>query len=397
VSVLSFVRCWYAITAITCCNWTAGAQETSATAPASQPASAALDELARLRDAQQRVFRDALAAINPSIVRIDTIGGALPIESGNTPDGETISVARYRQADGPTTGVIIDADGYVVTSSFNFMRDPQVITVTLADGKRVLAKLVARDKQARIALLKITAADLRPAAWRERNKIVPGQWALTAGYGLGSKQPALSVGVVSALDRTAGMTVQTDAKCSPVNYGGPLFDVEGRVLGIIVPQAGDEDELAGVDWYDSGIGFAIHNDFLELRLPRLKNGENLERGVMGVQLDPIAVDPLNKIDGVRIAGIAAGPAKAAGIEAGDRLVGIGEFPVHKLLDGRRALARFAAGDVVRVKVVREGEASPRSVEITLLTVEQLRALQPNPESQPATGPESAPATQPIGE
>ena len=116
-----------------------------------------------------------------------------------------------------------------------------------------------------------------------------GQWTLVAGYGHGSGAPAVSVGILSALDRLDGRAVQTDAKTSPANYGGPLFDVEGRVIGVCVPKAGgDDEEIAGVEWYDSGIGFAIQADYIQQRLPRLKAGRDLQRGFMGVRFDSAA-------------------------------------------------------------------------------------------------------------
>ena len=106
---------------------------------------------ARLHEHQQQVFRAALRAVRPSIVRIDTIGGLQPEQ--RAPVGGRRAGAGFRQADGPTTGLIWSADGYVITSSFNFIRDPSIITVTLHDGRRFVARLIARDRPARLALL----------------------------------------------------------------------------------------------------------------------------------------------------------------------------------------------------------------------------------------------------
>jgi serine protease Do len=85
-----------------------------------------------------------------------------------------------------------------------------------------------------------------------------GQYAVAIGFGYGGDEPAISAGIVSALNRLAGRAVQTDAKLSPANYGGPLIDIEGRVIGINVPLSPKTDEtLGGTEWYDSGIGFAV--------------------------------------------------------------------------------------------------------------------------------------------
>src|SRR5438045_3720475 len=84
-----------------------------------------------------------------------------------------------------------------------------------------------------------------------------GALALGRTWASADAPPSVSVGIISALDRIWGKAVQTDAKVSPVNYGGPLVDVQGRVQGILVPASPrGQDETAGHEWYDSGIGFA---------------------------------------------------------------------------------------------------------------------------------------------
>ena len=85
-----------------------------------------------------------------------------------------------------------------------------------------------------------------------------GQWAIAVGRTFESDRPNMAVGILSALDRVWGKAIQTDAAVSPNNYGGPLVDIRGRVLGVLVPLSPEAaDEMAGVEWYDSGIGFAI--------------------------------------------------------------------------------------------------------------------------------------------
>ena len=202
---------------------------------AAQSAPTEPDNQTALRQAQAEVFRAAWRAVTPAIVRIDTIGGAQPVE--NAPAGAmqlpgmSPPEPRFRQADGPTTGVICAADGYIITSSFNFVRDPVVITVTLHDNRQYVAHLIARDYAGGLALLHIDATDLPAPQWAAADTLKPGRWALAAGYGYGNHYPTLAVGVISALHRLDGRAVQTDAKTSPANYGGPLFDTDGRVIG----------------------------------------------------------------------------------------------------------------------------------------------------------------------
>jgi serine protease Do len=332
---------------------------------------------AQLCRAQQEVFRAALRTVAPSIVRIETIGGALPVEPAGAPGAPPAAVPGFRQADGPTTGVICTDDGYILTSSINFLRDPAVITAALADGRRFLAKLVARDAPAGLALLKIDATALPVPRWLPPNELRPGQWALVAGYGQGSDAPAVSVGVVSAVERLEGRAVQTDAKTSPANYGGPLFDLEGRVMGVCIPKAGSgADELAGVEWYDSGIGFAIRADYIQERLPRLKAGQDLQRGFLGVRFDSPApvvgsVDELVARGGVRITAVGSGPASDAGLQPGDVITHMNGHSTPRRIIFRRELARLAAGDAVQV-TYRRGDQET-TVTVKLATAEELQA------------------------
>jgi len=335
--------------------------------------------------AQQQVFQAALRAVTPVIVRIDTIGGAQPLRREGTAEQELSGAPGFRQADGPTTGVIWSADGWILTSSINFVRDPLIITVTLADGRRFVARLVGRDRHARLALLRIDSDGLPTPALLPTAQVRPGQWALAAGFGHGSQTPTLSVGIVSAVGRAAGMAVQTDARISPANYGGPLFDIEGRVIGICVPldPTREDDELAGVEWYDSGIGLAIHNAHIELRLPRLRAGGELHRGLIGANLEEpaalvgIAPDPHTpQPPGLRVVGQPVGPAGAAGLRAGDVITAIEGTPTPRRVDCRRVLARYAAGDEVEVRLWREG--AEWSVRIRLASALEQRAEDSDP-------------------
>ena len=97
----------------------------------------------------------------------------------------------------------------------------------------------------------------------------------------------MSVGVLSATGRIWGKALQTDAAVSPNNYGGPLVDLRGRVLGVLVPLSPQSaDEMAGYEWYDSGIGFAVPAEHVLSILPRLKQGRDLYTGLAGVSLRP---------------------------------------------------------------------------------------------------------------
>ncbi|MFP6766064.1 MAG: trypsin-like peptidase domain-containing protein, partial [Planctomycetaceae bacterium] len=227
---------------------------------------------ADLELAEEQAFKQAAALVSPSIVRIDTVGG-LDV------------VGRIQTGTAPTTGVILTADGYIISSAFNFISKPASVLVTLPTGKRFPAKVIATDRLRMVTLLKVEATGLPVPKTVDKNLIEVGQWALALGRTYDSPLPSMSVGIVSAVNRIWGRAVQTDAKVSPVNYGGPLVDVNGAVMGILAPLSpGGKTETAGIEWYDSGIGFAIPLQDIYRTLDRLKKGEDLRPGQAGLSL-----------------------------------------------------------------------------------------------------------------
>jgi len=199
-----------------------------------------------VRLALQELFHRAFERASPWIVTVDTIGGAQQRDAvgdileafrdDGTPPEESpfqdTMGSNFLVADGPTTGIIYSSDGWILTSSFNFIRDPSHVTVRLADGRQFVAELVARDRVRKLAMLKVDGTDLPTPEWVSPAEIQVGRTALALGRGFGGNQPSVTVGIVSALNRMMGNAVQTDAKLSPANYGGPLIDLHGRCLGI---------------------------------------------------------------------------------------------------------------------------------------------------------------------
>ncbi len=156
-----------------------------------------------------------------------------------------------------------------------------------------------------------------------------------------------------------GKAIQTDAKISPNNYGGPLIDISGRVLGLLVliPARTIEQLLAGVEWYDSGIGFAVPLASLQTVLPRLAAGNDLYPGLLGIGMkggDPIGQAPV----------IAAcrphSPASEADLHAGDTIVEIDGKPVARQSQFKQELSRHYAGDRVRLARPAAAASSTRS-------------------------------------
>jgi len=302
-----------------------------------------------------QAFRIAAAKVRASIVRIEGFGGLSPAAgSGYQSPGE-----------GPTTGLIVSADGYILTSTFNFLRKPPVITVTLADGRRHVAQLLGRDETRKICLLKVAGVnDLPVPEWAPRDELKVGQWAVAIGVGFGAAEPVLSAGIVSATSRISGKAVQTDANTSPANYGGPLVDAGGRVIGVCVPLSpGSREEAAGAEWYDSGIGFAIPLDGLEDVLTRLKASERLQHAFLGVRAAPFGDPPTGaEIEEV----IANSPAAHAGLLAKDKIVAISGANVLDVLHLATVIHRCVAGDSIDVAVNRDGQDQTFAVKLAAL-------------------------------
>ncbi|MEX0704229.1 MAG: PDZ domain-containing protein [Planctomycetales bacterium] len=333
-----------------------GAIAVAQDAPVSQPVAG--DDAAEksLTAREEQAFKQAAAVVGPSVVRIRTVGGL-------------DRVGQVLTGTGPTSGVVVSKDGYIISSSFNFAAKPASILVELPDGRRLPAEEVASDRSKMLTLLKVEAEDLFPAQAAPRDSIQVGQWALALGRTFDGVEPSVSVGIVSALDRIWGKAIQTDAKVSPVNYGGPLVDLQGRVMGILVPLSPQESgETAGVEWYDGGIGFAIPLADIEEALPRLKAKEDLKPGLLGVELKGqglLAGEAA--IDRVRV----GSPAEKAGLENGDVIVEADGRAVTRQAELRHVLGRKYAGDTIAVKVRRGKD----EIDVQVTLVDQLVAYE----------------------
>lgn len=298
---------------------------------------------------EERAMQAALARVAPSVVRVETVGGL-----------ERVGELAIGTA--PTTGLVVSADGLLVSSAFNFVQKPDSILVTLDDGSRHAAKLVATDHSRMLVLLKIDAPKpLTVPEFTPLDQMRVGQWSLAVGRTFEPREPNVSIGIVSALDRIWGKAIQTDAKISPNNYGGPLVDIAGRVLGVLVPMSPQGNtEVAGVEWYDSGIGFAVPLATVMRVLPRWKEGHDLNTGLMGISLKGADIygEP------ALIAAARAGsPAYRAGFRAGDTIVEVAGQPVTRQAQLKHLLGPLYGGERVRIVALRGEERLDREVEL----------------------------------
>lgn len=298
---------------------------------------------------EEQAIQAAAERVAPSVVSIETVGGLErlgPLLLGT----------------GPTTGLIVSSDGYIVSSAFNFVSKPASILVLLADGTRLPARLVATDHNRMLVLLKVETQQPLPTAEAvPEGEIQVGQWAIAMGRTFERGQPNISVGIVSATQRIWGKAVQTDAKVSPANYGGPLVDIRGRVLGVLVPLSPTHSgEMAGVEWYDSGIGFAVPlSQVLEV-VPRLQQGQDLYPGVMGISL---STERLHSSPPVIAACVPNSPAYKAGLRPGDRIIEVDGRPIERQVQLLNEVHRRYAGDLLKLVALRGEERHEFQVEL----------------------------------
>lgn len=282
--------------------------------------------------------RSSVESVADSVVRIRTIGSA----------GSDQLLVSSRV----TTGVVISSQGEVVTSSFGFSGQPATILVEDAKGDQVAAKIVATDHLRKLVLLQCEPGQFRPANFATEHWPLVGAYSVAAGRLYPGKTPAASVGVISAVRRIHGIAIQTDAKVSPVNYGGPLLDLDGKVTGILVPLSPrdtGEGIDAGVEWYDSGIGFAIPSvDMLEA-VDLLRSGKDRINGRLGVAFS--TENPLAENVEVKVIHPSS-PADEAGLEKGDIIVSANDIPCLRFGVLQSIIKSLYANDLLRLEVKR---------------------------------------------
>lgn len=298
-----------------------------------------------LGELEQQAFNAAAESVAECVVQIRTVGGLDQV------NGQLL-------AQGPTTGLIVTSDGYIVSSAINFAQRPSSILVRLSDGEQHPAELIGRDANRMLVLLKISTERLlsTPEA-APLSQLRVGDWTVALGRTYDAGRVNISVGVVSALGRMQGRAVQTDANASAANYGGPLVDLYGRVIGILVPMSpqsaspGEVDELAGVEYYDSGIAFAVPLEHVLSVLDRWIEERDLKRGLLGVGMtdgNPHTTEP-------RVTAVWPGsPASVAKWKPDDLIVSVDGKPVETQMQLRFALAPKYAGDAFSV-ILRRGK------------------------------------------
>lgn len=289
-------------------------------------------------------LEDLIARLSSSVVTVGALVDdeeGLPVKSGGS-------------------GVVIDPAGFVLTND-HVTEGQDEAEVGFADGRVVTGRVVARDRQGDLALLQVDATGLVAAEFGDSTSLVRGQRVLALGnpFGLAgdTQRPAASLGIVSATQRFVGGSkvygeaIQIDAPVNPGNSGGPLFDLEGRLIGI-----NGRISVRGAARHNVGVGFAIPLHQILLVLDDLRAGRDVERGYLGVRFltekqgrGVVVRDVLPRT-----------PASEAGLRSGDRILavegaGLGRRTISHPVRLQNALTILPAGSEVRLVLERDGQ------------------------------------------
>ena len=316
--------------------------------------------------AEQTAFQTAVRTIAQSVVRIEASGLSIAALQGGREATPTA---------GPSSGLVVGSEGWILTTEFAVPADIKEVVITLPPSQqttkatkqsleRLVGRVVGRDLNRRLVLLKCEPkTPLAEPQFATQKPIQQGEWALAIGRVWDPYEPSVAIGIVSAVDRCWSRAIQTDAAISPVNYGGPLLDIQGHVLGIIAPLPAEAAGMeTGTELYDSGVGFAVPMHDIAPLLPRLKKGETLRPGLLGIGYS--TTDPINGSPVIEIVR-ADSPAAKSGIQSGDHIISIDGQTIQRIADIRHALTPKLAGDSIKMILRHEGEKTPRRIQAVL--------------------------------
>ncbi len=274
--------------------------------------------------------------------------------------------ARPRKSSSLGSGFVIDASGIVITNN-HVVGDANDIVVIFTDGRKLKAKVIGKDPKVDVAVLKVESdKPLKTVKFGDSDKARVGDGVMAVGnpFGLGE---TVTAGILSARNRNIESGpyddfLQTDAAINKGNSGGPLFNLDGEVIGIntaiLSPSGGS-----------IGIGFATPSDTVLPVISQLQKFGETRRGWLGVRIQPVDDNiadslGLGEAHGALVAGVdPKGPAKPAGIEAGDVIIKFDGKPIKESRDLPRLVAGVAVGTKADVTVLRKGKEV--SIPVTL--------------------------------
>ena len=314
-------------------------------------------------------FADLVEQVEPSVVTIEVIKAAAPQLSGFSGDPRAEEYFKRffgpggqrpqqpRQSQGVGSGFIVESDGYIVTNN-HVIAGADSVTVRLNDDRQFDAEVVGYDEKTDLALLKIEADDLTVSTLGNSDSTRVGDWVVAIGnpFGLGGTATA---GIVSARGRDIRSGpyddyMQIDAPINRGNSGGPVFNVEGEVVGV-------NTAIFSPNGGSVGIGFAIPVNQVKSIVDELKNNGSVDRGWLGVQLQNINEEladglGLKSQSGALVADVVAdSPAERSGIDVGDVILGYQNSDVKDARDLSVRVGASDSGDRVSMSIWRNDE------------------------------------------
>ncbi|RVT98428.1 PDZ domain-containing protein [Mucilaginibacter limnophilus] len=319
-------------------------------------------------------FTQAAERSTPQVVHIK-----VQLTAGHTNSGYYPSRQRLAMASG--SGVLISTNGFIVTNN-HVVEDASAIKVVLTDKRTFAAKLIGRDPNTDLALIKIEASGLNAATFGNSDEVRVGQWVLAIGYPF-SLNTTVTAGIVSAKERSIGIIgnkerlserqntgsaveafIQTDAAINPGNSGGALINTNGELIGINAAIASQTGSYAGY-------GFAIPVNLVKKIVNDLRQFGTVKRGLLGVSfpspsteeevLRQRGIDP-GKVKGVYITGVQPGSAAAAaGLQEGDIIKSIDSNTVNSSVELSERIARHHPNDKVPITYQRNGKQADATV------------------------------------
>ena len=360
-------------------------------------------------------FADLVSKLQPAVVNIST-KQRVPVRTQSDPFEEFFrrfdptqpqggqggssggggQQPRTREAGSLGSGFIISPDGYVVTNNHliqgaNGTGTVDTVTVTTPDRREFPARIIGRDESSDLALLKIEGRNLPFVQWGDSTKARVGDWVLAIGnpYGVGS---SVTAGIISALHR--GITgsgaydryIQTDAAINMGNSGGPMFDLNGNVIGI-------NSALISPTGASVGIGLAIPAEAAKPVIDALLRGQRPSRGYLGVSLQPVDDDlapalGIPKDTGELVRSVVPGaPGANAGLQQGDIIVRVNGQMVTPDQTVSYLIANTRVGSRVPVELIRNGRRATVTVTVAERPTEEQLRIQSGAGGAPgATGP-----------
>lgn len=345
-------------------------------------------------------FADLAQTVSPAVVNITTsaIVATSTEDMPRLPEGspfqDFFDEFMDRQGDGEPrrsealgSGFVISEDGYIVTNN-HVIEGADEIEVEFFGGTKLPAKLIGTDPKTDIALLKVESQQPLPfAVFGDSELMRVGDWVMAVGNPLGQGF-SVSAGIVSARGRALSGAyddyIQTDAAINKGNSGGPLFNMDGQVVGvntaILSPTGGS-----------IGIGFSMASNVVTKVVDQLKEFGTTRRGWLGVRIQDVTPDVaeamgIEKAEGALITDLPDGPAKVAGMKMGDVITAFNGSPVKDVRDLTRRVGDAPVGEAVKVVILREGKTL--TLDVTLGHREEAEASE-----QAAADPQTAPEMQ----